>query len=67
LKSIWGSSALTGVVDEQDVGVVTINGHLHLLYTAYTPIPSFLQNIRILLSEACDLLSEACDPAFALT
>jgi hypothetical protein len=66
LKSIWGSSALTGAVDEQDVGVVTINGHLHLLYTTYTPIPSFLQNIRILLSEACDLLSEACDPAFAL-
>jgi hypothetical protein len=52
LKSIWGSSFLTGVVDEQNVGVATMDGYLNLLYTTYTPIPSFLQNIRILLSEA---------------
>jgi hypothetical protein len=26
---------------------------LHFLYTSYTPIPSFFENIRILLSEVC--------------
>ncbi len=41
-------------MDEQIVGMATVDEHLHLLYTSYTPIPSFLENIRILLSEACD-------------
>jgi hypothetical protein len=54
LKSIWGSSFLTGVMDEQIVGVATVDERLHLLYTSYTPIPSFLENIKSLLSEACD-------------
>jgi hypothetical protein len=55
LKSIWGSSFLTGAMDEQIVGVGTIGERLHLLYTSYTPISSLLENIKILLSEACDL------------
>jgi hypothetical protein len=54
LKSIWGSSFLIGALDEQTVGVGTVDERLHLLYTSYTPIPSFLDNIKILLSEACD-------------
>jgi phthiocerol/phthiodiolone dimycocerosyl transferase-like enzyme len=53
LESIWGSSFLTGAVDEQILGVATVGERLHLLYTSYTPIPSFLENIQILLSEAC--------------
>jgi hypothetical protein len=55
LKSIWGSSFLTAIADEQTVGVTTFDGHLHLLYTCYTPIRSFLRNIQILLTESCDL------------
>jgi len=54
LKSIWGSSFLTGAIDEQIVGVGTVDESLHLLYTSYTPIPSFLENIKSLLSEAWD-------------
>jgi Condensation domain len=54
LNSLWGSSFLTGAVDEQIVGVATVNGCLHMLYTSYTPIPSFLESIKTLLSEACD-------------
>ena len=67
LKSIWGSSFLTGGVDEQNVGVATMDGHLSLLYTTYTPIPSFLQNIRILLSEACDTNPKLESSADAIT
>lgn len=55
LRSIWGSSFLTGAVDEQIVGVGTIDECLHVLYTSYTPIPSFLENMKSLLSEACVL------------
>lgn len=59
LKSIWGSSILTGILDEQFVGVGTINDCLHLLYTSYTPIPSFLENMKNLLTEACVPISKA--------
>lgn len=46
LKSIWGSSFLTGAMDEQIVGVGTTDECLHVLYTSYTPIPSFVENIK---------------------
>jgi hypothetical protein len=58
LKSIWGSSFLTGVMDEQIVGVGTVDECLHVLYTSYTPIPSFVENLKALLSEACVSLSK---------
>jgi hypothetical protein len=52
LTSMWGSSFVTGAFDEQIVGVTTINAHLHLLYTSYTPISSLLANVEALLTAA---------------
>jgi hypothetical protein len=34
LTSIWGSSLLTGLADEQIIGVSTPNGQMHLAYTS---------------------------------
>jgi len=59
LKSVWGSSLLTGMLDEQIVGVATVDECLHVLYTSYTPIPSFLENMKNLLSGACVSVSKA--------
>jgi NRPS condensation-like uncharacterized protein len=53
LKSIWGSAFLTGVVDEQIIGIGTLNGHLHMLYTSYTPMQGFLAKVETLLRVAC--------------
>jgi hypothetical protein len=55
LRSIWGPALLTGIVDEQIIGVATLAENLHLLYTSYTPIRSFLRTVQMRLSEASDL------------
>lgn len=53
MKSIWGSSFLTGAVDEQILGAGSINNQLHLLYTSYSPIPDLLQNMESIFTEVC--------------
>jgi hypothetical protein len=51
LRSIWGSSFLTGVVDGQNVGVTTFKERLNLLYTTHTPIPRFLETVGDILRQ----------------
>jgi Condensation domain len=51
LRSIWGSSFLTGVVDGQNVGVTTFQERLNLLYTTHTPIPRFLETVADILRQ----------------
>jgi hypothetical protein len=46
---------MTGCDDEQIVGVVTLNGQLHMTYTSQTSIPSLLPAIEQLLRGACHM------------
>ena len=57
LRSVWGMSSITGWNDEQIVGVVTLNGQLHMTYTSQTSIPSLLPAIEQLLREACHIIA----------
>ncbi|HTF66621.1 MAG TPA: condensation domain-containing protein [Edaphobacter sp.] len=43
LESLWGPAVFVGIEGEQMIGVVTLNGSMHLLHTSYTPIPKLLQ------------------------
>jgi Condensation domain len=51
LRSIWGPSFLTGVVDGQNVGITTFKERLNLLYTTHTPIPRFLETVADILRQ----------------
>ena len=55
LRSVWGMSLMTGCDDEQIVGVVTLNGQLHMTYTSQTSRPSLLPAIEQLLRGACHM------------
>ena len=57
LRCVWGMSLMTGCDDEQIVGVVTLNGQLHMTYTSQTSIPSLLPAIEQLLREACHIIA----------
>src|SRR3982074_2046774 len=57
LRSVWGMSLMTGCDDEQIVGVVTLNGQLHMTYTSQTSRPSLLPAIEQLLREACHIIA----------
>lgn len=43
LTSIWGSSLLTGLADEQIIGVSTLNGQMNLAYTSHTHAAGLLR------------------------
>jgi len=54
LTSMWGPAWLLGCDGEQLIGAVTVNGHLHLLHTAYSPLPDLLEGTRAALISMCD-------------
>jgi hypothetical protein len=54
IASMWGPSNLLGFEAEQLMGAVTINECLHLLYTAYSPIPHFVEQVRATLIAMCE-------------
>jgi len=54
LTSMWGPAWLLGCDGEQLIGAVTVNGHLHLLHTAYAPLPNLLETTRAVLISMCD-------------
>jgi hypothetical protein len=54
IASMWGPSNLLGFEGEQLLGAVTINECLHLLYTAYSPIPHFVEEVRATLIAMCE-------------
>jgi len=54
LTSMWGPAWLLGCDGEQLIGAVTVNGRLHLLHTAYTPLPNLLEGTRAALISMCD-------------
>jgi hypothetical protein len=54
IASMWGPSNLLGFEGEQLLGAVTINECLHLLYTAYSPIPHFVEEVRANLIAMCE-------------
>lgn len=54
ITSMWGPSNLLGFEGEQLIGAITINECLHLLHTAYSPIPDFVQGVRSTLIAMCD-------------
>jgi len=54
LTSMWGPAWLLGCEGEQLIGAVTVNGRLHLLHTAYSPLPNLLEGTRAALISMCD-------------
>jgi hypothetical protein len=54
LTSTWGPAWLLGCDGEQLIGAVTVNGRLHLLHTAYSPLPNLLEGTRAALISMCD-------------
>jgi hypothetical protein len=42
LRQLWGPGVLIGFEGEQTLGASTVNGHLCLLHTSYSPLPGFL-------------------------
>jgi hypothetical protein len=54
ITSMWGPSNLLGFEGEQLVGAVTVNESLHLLYTAYSPIIHFVEEVRATLIAMCE-------------
>ena len=53
ITSMWGPSNLLGFEGEQLVGAITINECLHLLHTAYSPLPHLLDRVRATLTTMC--------------
>jgi Condensation domain len=45
LESLWGPAVFVGIEGEQMIGVVTLNGAIHLLHTSHTPIPNLLRTM----------------------
>jgi hypothetical protein len=53
LNSMWGPVVLQGFENEQSIGVATVDGTLTLAHTANTPIDGLLEEMQVILSEAC--------------
>jgi hypothetical protein len=53
LNSVWGPVVLQGIENEQSIGVATVDGTLTLAHTAITPIDGLLEEMQVVLSEAC--------------
>jgi hypothetical protein len=53
ITSMWGPSNLLGFEGEQLVGAITVNDCLHLLHTAYSPLPHHLKGVRATLVAMC--------------
>jgi hypothetical protein len=53
ITSMWGPSNLLGFEGEQLVGAITVNDSLHLLHTAYSPLPHLLKGVRAILIDMC--------------
>jgi hypothetical protein len=54
ITSMWGPSNLLGFEGEQLMGAITINECLHLLYTAYAPLPHLMEEVRATLVAMCN-------------
>jgi hypothetical protein len=54
ITSMWGPSNLLGFEAEQLISAVTINECLHLLHTAYSPVPHLLEEVSATLGAMCD-------------
>ncbi len=52
--SMWCPLNLLGFEAEQLISAVTINECLHLLHTAYSPLPHLLEEVSATLSAMCD-------------
>lgn len=49
LKSFWGPAVFLGVEGEQELGISTIAGTMHLTHASYTPLPGLVtEMLRIL-------------------
>jgi hypothetical protein len=53
LEALWGPGIIGRVDGEQTIGVVTVNGSLHLLHTSHTPASFLLEVIEQELLSAC--------------
>jgi len=54
IAAMWGPSNLLGFEAEQLISAVTINQCLHLLHTAYSPLPHLLEQVGATLGAMCD-------------
>jgi hypothetical protein len=54
ITSMGGPSNFLGFEGEQLVGAITITECLHLLHTAYSPLPHFVEGVKATLIAMCD-------------
>ena len=54
LEALWGPAIGGGFEGGRTIGVVTVNGVLHLLHTSYAPVPFLLESIEKILLAACE-------------
>jgi hypothetical protein len=53
LEALWGPAVVGGIEGERTIGVVTVNGSLHLLHTSHKPVPFFLERMEHALLKSC--------------
>ncbi|MBY3307679.1 hypothetical protein HFO04_33735 [Rhizobium laguerreae] len=52
IEALWAPVVLRGHDAEQNIGVSTINGALHLVHSSWTPLPGFLEEVQARLENA---------------
>lgn len=52
IEALWPPVVLRGHDAEQNIGVSTINGALHLVHSSWSPLPGFLEEIHARLQNA---------------
>jgi hypothetical protein len=53
LEALWGPAIVGGSGGERTIGVVTVNGSLHLLHTSHKPVPFLLERMEHALLRSC--------------
>jgi hypothetical protein len=53
LEALWGPAIVGGLEGERTIGVVTVNGSLHLLHTSHAPVPFLLERMEQALLTSC--------------
>jgi NRPS condensation-like uncharacterized protein len=53
LESVFGPAVIQGLQGEQMIGVATANESLSMLHVSYSPIENLLQDVEVILTEAC--------------
>ncbi len=53
VEAVWGPTVLVGFMGEHEIGLATVNGALHMVYTSRYPATGLLEAVERELDEAC--------------